>query len=365
MSIRFEYTKRLPDSFWGHVSTVALINEGLGRRHSESHGPTTPSIPDEFLEQILRRFAREAIAEALLIELPAREQNVPALMHAALRARLNVILSDSRSAGLLNESLDELQAGEARGVLSDILRAELTDGEKDLAFWLSKRSERPRLTEQDGLILELAAAISKLWPKDQRVLTVYFFTESDSYHAKVLGIANEWNKHCGIRFEKTIDKDKAHLRVAFQPDFSYSYVGTDAQHPSVPKAAETLNLGWLTRELDKDEDQHLILHEFGHALGLVHEHAREDANMEWNEEEVRKAFPGKDDTWLRVNVYDEFKRHETNHSRIVDPYSIMCYPIEPRFTKSGRVFFRSSKLSDTDKQHIGHIYPKRQDVLHS
>ena len=80
--------------------------------------------------------------------------------------------------------------------------------------------------------------------------------------------------------------------------------------------------------------------------------------MKWNKAEVKNAFPGCSDPWLELNVYHEFKRHQTNHSGVEDPYSIMAYPIEPQFSDSGKVFFRNSKLSDTDKHHIGTVYPK-------
>ncbi len=47
------------------------------------------------------------------------------------------------------------------------------------------------------------------------------------------------------------------------------------------KSEPTMNLGWVTNEAStSDKERGTILHEFGHALGLLHEHqspAREDA----------------------------------------------------------------------------------------
>ena len=58
---------------------------------------------------------------------------------------------------------------------------------------------------------------------------------------------------------------------------SWSYIGTDALH--IPKESKTMNLGFI--------DRSTVMHEFGHALGLIHEHQSPfKGGFGWNKEEV-------------------------------------------------------------------------------
>ena len=54
-------------------------------------------------------------------------------------------------------------------------------------------------------------------------------------------------------------------------------VGTDALHEDY-KGKTTMNLGWVTRRS--------VLHETGHALGLLHEHQNPKGTIDWNEKQV-------------------------------------------------------------------------------
>ena len=59
---------------------------------------------------------------------------------------------------------------------------------------------------------------------------------------------------------------------------SWSRIGTDAT--KVPLMSCTMNLGFV--------DRATVLHEFGHALGLIHEHQSPfNDDFRWNWEKVR------------------------------------------------------------------------------
>ncbi len=71
-----------------------------------------------------------------------------------------------------------------------------------------------------------------------------------------------------------------HLSAPLVPGGSWSYLGTDAT--SIPLESFTMNLGFV--------DRPTILHEFGHSLGLIHEHQSPfEGGFEWNREEVRMS----------------------------------------------------------------------------
>ena len=61
------------------------------------------------------------------------------------------------------------------------------------------------------------------------------------------------------------------------PGGSWSYIGADAA--TIPKESFTMNLGFV--------DRSTVLHEFGHSLGLIHEHQSPfKGGYEWNRDEV-------------------------------------------------------------------------------
>lgn len=82
------------------------------------------------------------------------------------------------------------------------------------------------------------------------------------------------------------------LRVTFDPSLgSWTYVGT--QNLKIPANQTTLNLGWVdkTNPAMGAYEKGTILHEFGHALGLLHEHQSpaRPGSLTLNEEGKREA----------------------------------------------------------------------------
>jgi hypothetical protein len=68
----------------------------------------------------------------------------------------------------------------------------------------------------------------------------------------------------------------AHDLTFDSQDGAWSYIGTDCR--SIPLNEATMNLGFL--------DGGTAAHEFGHALGLAHEHQNPAGGIQWNEEVV-------------------------------------------------------------------------------
>ena len=109
----------------------------------------------------------------------------------------------------------------------------------------------------------------KLW-QNGRTLRVRFLDGQAAVQERVRTIAAEWEDVVNLTL-RFVTSGTAEIRVSFaEQDVSWSTVGTDAL--TVPRAQPTMNYGWLTPSTDALEYQRVVRHEFGHALGMIHEH---------------------------------------------------------------------------------------------
>lgn len=187
------------------------------------------------------------------------------------------------------------------------------------------------------------------------------FLEGDaSLQQRVREVAEEWvapgMANLGLHFVDDVDAD---LRIAFMPgDGSWSYLGTVAQQ--IPTSDPTMNYGWLTPDSPDDELRRVVLHEFGHALGLIHEHQNPTDPISWNRAAVIADLSGPPNNWDEATIENNiFKRYEPGEvdSTSVDPESIMMYPIPASWTTDGFSVGLNEKLSTTDVEFISGAYP--------
>ena len=169
----------------------------------------------------------------------------------------------------------------------------------------------------------------------------------------VKAIAPEWNQHANLNFVFT-DDPNAEIRVTFDStDGAWSYVGTD--NLQIPSSQPTLNLGW--------QDQGVILHEFGHMIGLSHEHQNPDQGIQWNEQVVIDELAGPPNFWpeetVRHNVLNKYSA-DILLGTTFDPNSIMLYAFPAEWTLNGFSTHENEDLSALDKAFIKseEMYPQ-------
>jgi serralysin len=109
------------------------------------------------------------------------------------------------------------------------------------------------------------------------------------------------------------------------------------------------------------EYSRVVLHEFGHAIGCIHEHSSPAGGIKWHKEVVYRDLGGPPNNWDKAtvdhNVFAVYDKSVTQFTA-VDSKSIMLYSFPKEWTLDGMTFTTNGTLSSTDKKFIKARYPK-------
>jgi serralysin len=194
------------------------------------------------------------------------------------------------------------------------------------------------------------------------VITVRFLEGDPDLQARVQAVAQEWTApgmaNLTLDFRDTGPTD---IRIAFkQGNGSWSYLGTVCRQIT-PESKPTMNYGWLTPDSPDDEVRRVVLHEFGHALGLIHEHQNPKGGIKWNKDAVKHDLSGPPNNWSDATIENNMFKFYPETDLIptdVDPLSIMMYPIPEAWTMDGFSAGLNGELSEVDKGLIRSVYPQ-------
>ena len=215
-------------------------------------------------------------------------------------------------------------------------------------------ADKARLAGQRAALL-----LSAKWNVGD-VIRIRFLGGSPALQDRVKSVAKEWTSLANLTFN-FVKSGPADVRIAFMPGKgSWSYLGTMCRRIDEPDP--TMNYGWLTDDSPESEVRRVVLHEFGHALGLIHEHQNpKNGGIEWNRAAVKKDLSGPPNNWDDATIENNmFAKYEPGNlaATNVDPTSIMMYPIPKAWTLDGTSAGLNGELSDKDKQFIATNYPK-------
>lgn len=189
----------------------------------------------------------------------------------------------------------------------------------------------------------------------RRSLRVRFLDGSPVVRRRVSEKAEQWSRHANMRFE-WVEQGDADIRISFTRPGSWSFVGTCGR--PTDQSQPTMNFGWINEHTPDGEVSRVVLHEFGHALGLEHEHQHPLANIPWNREAVYRYYAGQG--WSREQVDRNVLRNQSPSGRTFtnfDPNSIMLYWFPAELTLDGSSMPGNSQLSSLDIELIRQIYP--------
>ncbi|HPH23216.1 MAG TPA: M12 family metallopeptidase [Chitinophagaceae bacterium] len=195
-----------------------------------------------------------------------------------------------------------------------------------------------------------------LWDNGKTIY-IKFLSGSKAMQDKVKSIVKEWERYANLKFE-FVTVGASNIRINLDNKGGHnSMVGTLANN--VGEDERTMNFD-TTDFKTFAAMRRTVLHEFGHAIGLLHEHYSPVSGIPWNKEAVYadlKKTQGWDKAMVDVNLFQQYKVSYTNGTEY-DKLSIMHYPVFARWTTNGFSVDWNNDLSEGDKNLIGLLYPK-------
>jgi hypothetical protein len=214
----------------------------------------------------------------------------------------------------------------------------------------------PDLNANDPIQSARMAVINqKKWDNGKH-LRCRFLDGDNSQQERVIAKAKIWEQFANVHVDFGDDAD-AEVRISFTADDgSWSAIGTDALDATFfPAHQPTMNYGWLRDDTEDEEYERVVVHEFGHALGCIHEHQSPKEHLKWDKAAVYKAFSGAPNFWSKADIdHNILQKYSPKGitATIFDPLSIMLYQFDAALFTDHKPTPLNTHLSTLDKKMI-------------
>lgn len=223
-------------------------------------------------------------------------------------------------------------------------------------------------------------ALSLQWPPSYAKLRVCFMGGSDAVNARVAQIASMWTADANTSLKLDFGKPakprrcdpsaqrESQIRVSYDQPGYWSVLG-QVSVVYLTQQEASLNLdGFGDADLaafDNPEIKSIILHEFGHALGLLHEHQSPASKcaQEFNWNHIVSYLSGPPNSWDE----DTIKRNMATESAEdlmmtdFDAKSVMLYSFPAEFYVNGGnsscyISHSNTDISPLDRATVEYMY---------
>jgi serralysin len=191
------------------------------------------------------------------------------------------------------------------------------------------------------------------WPDG--IVTVALDLRDAKSKAMLVDVIREWAHHTpALRFH-IVEGNKGDIRISDDERLNgnWSAIGTHAK---------TMDENQPTMHLDRTDNSKAFrstaLHEFGHALGLQHEHQHPENTVDWDEDAVYEHYAGLPDHLIEEQVFNTI----SDPDMLITPYdqrSVMHYQVPAHLRNHGQAIPENTHLSKGDQDAIRALYTPR------
>jgi Astacin (Peptidase family M12A) len=223
------------------------------------------------------------------------------------------------------------------------------------------------------------------WPPAIKKLKVCFFGGSTEVRQAIRDLASEWEgPDNSVKFdwgkndfrdcEKATQQRLIHIRVGFTEPGYFSALGSTSGFRD-----NTNELSMNFQGFDKMTAAQIkdgwfggtVRHEFGHAIGLIHEHQSPKSSCEddFDWDTIYKEAAGPPNEWDKEKVDSNMRRilDPDMFSTKFDPKSVMKYYYDPKMFKNGTESAcytegDNNTISELDRKTVAFMYPPSEQA---